>query len=557
MSNAASELNLARKCRPKHFSDVVGQDISVRILQNGLYLKKLFPLYIFSGQRGCGKTTTARIFASAVNCERLFDFQNDPKNHSVPCLKCESCITFQASHHPDFIEMDAASHTGVDNIRQLLDSAFHMPLSGKKKIYLIDEGHMLSRAAFNAFLKMLEEPPPSVLFILATTELHKIPDTVRSRAFHVLFNAVKPAVLVEHLQALSNQESIVIDRKALQLISSESEGSVRDAVNLLDQARLTGASVTHDALLKLLGKMREQSFFNLFSFICDKNTKRLLVFLKEISFENLVPRMVWDMLLHLCRALIWVHYGIDDIDGPFQSYKEELKKLSHKCSLSQAHNILNVLWASEELFLRTSQKHIFLETVLVKLSCGSKENVSVDLASNEDQKKSHPEEWTRFLDSIEEVRDQLLSSICKKAIFKGFDPETKSVKIGLTSYNVFFQDKLESSFEVLKKIISTLFPGYERLSVESLKQQEKEVKLVSLEESPAIKPQPVSQIPPRPIAQQPPKQATTPQQKWQFPKKKVSQVREKPSFDVSNTARWPKAALLRSYFPGKIEKVGQ
>lgn len=555
MIYAAHELNLARKCRPKHFNDVVGQDLSVRILQNGLYLKKFFPLYIFSGQRGCGKTTTARIFAAAVNCEKLADFQTNPKQYSVPCLQCSSCISFQASHHPDFIEMDAASHTGVDNIRQLLDSAFHMPLSGKKKIYLIDEGHMLSRAAFNAFLKMLEEPPPSVLFILATTELHKIPDTVRSRAFHVLFNAVRPAVLSKHLRTLCLQEKIIADEKALSLISSESEGSVRDAVNLLDQARLTGSSITYDAVLNLLGKMREQSFFNLFYYLCSRDVTKLLTFLKEIQFENLAPRMVWDMLLHLCRALVWIHHGIDDISGPFQSYKDELKKLSEVCSLNRAMKILNILWSSEELFLRTGQKNLFLESLLVKL-CSLQEKTAApqvnSLVHREQlqQKKKHPQEWDRFLDAVDKVHDQLLSSICKKANFQGVDLEGKAVKIGLESYNVFFQDKLESSASLLKKIISTIFPGCERLAVECTGRSEKKIGNDSV-----LRPvvdQASPKIPPRQTISQ---SASDTQRNRPFYQKKVLQTRGKPAFDVSNTARWPKAALLKRYFPGKIEKA--
>jgi len=553
MSDRAYELNLARKCRPRHFNDVVGQDLSVRILQNGLYLKKMFPLYIFSGQRGCGKTTTARIFAAAVNCEKLIKFQMDPKINSVPCLKCSSCKTFQAAHHPDFIEMDAASHTGVDNIRQLLDSALHMPISGAKKIYLIDEAHMLSRAAFNAFLKMLEEPPSSVLFILATTELHKIPDTVRSRAFHVLFGAVQPSVLTSHLQRLSEQESITIDDKALALIASESEGSVRDAVNLLDQARLTGASVSYDDVLKLLGKMREQSFFNIFALMCDGNTTRLLQFLQEISFEHLVPRMVWDMLVHLCRALLWIHHGIDDVSGPFQPYKKELGVLSKKCSSGHVQTVLNMLWLHEEHFLRTGQKHLFLETLLIKICTIPRETMAnpepeqSKTLEHKPHAPQHPKEWMRFLDAVETVRDQLLSSICKKAVFQGVDAEKKAIRIGLASYNVFFQDKLTSRQQELQKIISDIFPGCEGLSVEEIEEKKSEKPSEPISSKPLAPPAPqlrqaVSQPAPRDF-------------KRTFSSKKGSIARGKPAFDVSNTARWPKAALLRSYFPGKIEKV--
>src|SRR5271156_392412 len=143
-------LNLARKWRSKSFDRIVGQDLLIRMLKNSLFLGQYFPVYLFAGQRGCGKTTTARVFAAAVNCERLSDFKKQPKEFSVPCLTCTSCVAMAAGKHPDFIEIDAASHTGVDNIRQIIDAASLLPLMGQKKIYLIDEAHMLSKAAFNA-----------------------------------------------------------------------------------------------------------------------------------------------------------------------------------------------------------------------------------------------------------------------------------------------------------------------------------------------------------------------------------------------------------------------
>ncbi len=181
------KLNLARKWRSKNFNEIVGQDLPVRMLKNSLYREQFFPVYLFSGQRGCGKTTTARVFAMALNCALLKSFQQEPQTIILPCLQCESCIVALSGKHPDFIEIDAASHTGVDNVRQIVEAASYLPVLGSKKIYLIDEAHMLSKAAFNALLKILEEPPRSTLFILATTDLHKIIDTVQSRCFQLFF----------------------------------------------------------------------------------------------------------------------------------------------------------------------------------------------------------------------------------------------------------------------------------------------------------------------------------------------------------------------------------
>jgi len=155
MNTEHVNLNLARKWRSRNFDQIVGQDLAIRMLRNSLYLSQFFPVYLFAGQRGCGKTSTARVFASAINCANLSKFQKNPKKCHVPCLECESCCAMLSGNHPDFIEIDAASHTGVDNVRQIIESSSYMPLMGKKKIYLIDEAHMLSKAAFNAFLKIL------------------------------------------------------------------------------------------------------------------------------------------------------------------------------------------------------------------------------------------------------------------------------------------------------------------------------------------------------------------------------------------------------------------
>ena len=180
---------LSRRGRPTTFDTIIGQDLPVRLLKNSLYVGSIFPVYLLSGMRGSGKTTTARVFAAALNCVNRESFQQDPKQYSLPCGACDSCRAMAASRHPDFIEIDAASYTGVDNIRDVIESASFVPVLGKTKIYLIDEAHMLSKAACNALLKVLEEPPHSALFMLATTDADKIIDTVRSRSFRLFFSA--------------------------------------------------------------------------------------------------------------------------------------------------------------------------------------------------------------------------------------------------------------------------------------------------------------------------------------------------------------------------------
>src|SRR5436190_12511038 len=213
----AISVNLSRKWRSQNFDQIIGQDLVVRILKNSLYLNHFFPVYLFAGQRGCGKTSTARVFAAALNCQVLPDFQKNPKKLDVPCLMCASCLAMSQGNHPDFIEIDAASHTGVDNIRNIIESSSLLPLLGRKRIYLIDEAHMLSKAAFNAALKILEEPPATALFMLATTNPHKIIDTVKSRCFQLFFTAISHEPLKNHLSFICKEEKIACSDEALDL----------------------------------------------------------------------------------------------------------------------------------------------------------------------------------------------------------------------------------------------------------------------------------------------------------------------------------------------------
>ncbi len=306
-----NNLNLARKWRPKTFDEIIGQDISVRMIKNSLYLNKLFPVYLFAGQRGCGKTSMARVFAAAINCHELSEFRKNPKKYVIPCMHCDSCKNIRGGRHPDFIEMDAASHTGVDSVRQIIESCSYMPVSGGKKIYLIDEAHMLSKAAFNAFLKILEEPPESVVFILATTEMHKIPDTVRSRCFQAFFNPVGTVELKKHLLDLCKKEDIVIDEDALDLMLQEAEGSVRDALNILERIRFLNEKITKDVVLKALGKISDEQLLKLMQILLEQKPKELLQFFNEIKFFEMTPKNLWAMLVAVCRNLLWIKYEVE------------------------------------------------------------------------------------------------------------------------------------------------------------------------------------------------------------------------------------------------------
>ncbi|MFA6535672.1 MAG: DNA polymerase III subunit gamma/tau [Candidatus Babeliales bacterium] len=362
-----NSLNLARKWRPKSFDQIVGQQISIRMLLNGLFLNKFFPVYLFAGLRGCGKTTTARVFGAAVNCQNLNKFQKDPNGNKIPCLECDSCKSMLQGNHPDFIEIDAASHTGVDNVRQIIEASSYMPLLGQKKIYLIDEAHMLSKAAFNALLKILEEPPASVLFILATTEVPKIPATVLSRCFQVIFTSIEKTELINHIKSMCAQENVSIEDSAIELIIAETEGSVRDAINLLERVRFSQAVVTTDIILSVLGKISAQELCVLFDCLLEQDPSKVLTQLKAMNFQSLSPQNLWDMLIEFCRALLWIKYGVKELNIGLSQHFAELIRLAQKCSFNRLQAIFQLFWSQEDIFLRTNKKHIFLEMVLLQI----------------------------------------------------------------------------------------------------------------------------------------------------------------------------------------------
>lgn len=373
-------LNLARKWRSIQFQEIVGQDLVVRILQNSLFKNQFFPVYLLSGQRGCGKTSTARVFATAVNCTALPDFQKNPKT-SVPCLECSSCMAMKKGQHPDFIEIDAASYTGVDNIRNIIDTSSFLPVLGSKKIYLIDEVHMLSKAAFNALLKLLEEPPKSVVFILATTEAQKLPDTVRSRCFQLLFNPIEETCIVEHLRHICTQESIAYEDAGLETIAQVTQGSLRDALNLLEQARFAESKVTKSVVLAVLGHIDDQVLYQLLSGVMRQDQQAVIRLMHDFGTKSVSSDYILKRLLELLYDCIVIKYG--------GTAKYSLDIQTALDSELQAVTVQNlILWLDQLAQLdivlaKTSKKQLLLETALIRVSAGEYQNRSVV----DDQKK--------------------------------------------------------------------------------------------------------------------------------------------------------------------------
>ena len=243
---------LARTYRPERFSELIGQDALVRTLQNALSLGRLAHAFVLTGVRGVGKTSTARLLARGLNCIGS-DGTGGPTLE--PCGSCEPCRSIAAGHHVDVLEIDAASHTGVDDAREIIEGVGYRPVSGRFKIYIIDEVHMMSKSAFNALLKTLEEPPDNVKFIFATTEIRKVPVTILSRCQRFDLRRVSTEQLATHLQSICERESISADSEAITAIARAAEGSVRDSLSLLDQAAaMTGDRLTIDSVTEMLGR---------------------------------------------------------------------------------------------------------------------------------------------------------------------------------------------------------------------------------------------------------------------------------------------------------------
>ncbi len=466
------QLNLSRKWRSKQFDTVIGQELSLRILQNSLYANQFFPVYLFAGQRGCGKTTTARIFAAALNCQALSEFQKNPKAHKIPCLACDSCKAMTEQRHPDFIEIDAASHTGVDNVRYIIESASLLPVLGQKKIYLIDEAHMLSKAAFNAFLKILEEPPASVLFILATTDPHKIIETVRSRCFTIFFNAVSADIVVKHLLLVCKEEAIEAQESALYVIATETEGSVRDALNLLEQVRFSHTSVTVQAVLNLLGHMPEAALLAIFEEIIGSDIQNLLTALHHHEYQKYVALLVWKKSTDLVRTFLWIKQSIPYV--PLFEDDNRVRQIAQKVSIEWIVSALQIMYRYESLLIKSTVSIKILEMLCIELWYSNKkkdepsvqsyknikndqEQIVVNPVQNMQSEVKEDDRWQRFIASIEKLSDPLLQSIFKQARSVLPAQDENIIKVYFSQEATFFKEWLIDTKSVWQKLLESIF----------------------------------------------------------------------------------------------------
>ena len=354
---------LYRKYRPQTFADVVGQEAVVRTLTNAIEQGKVRQAYLFAGPRGTGKTSLARILAKSVNC------QHGPT--ATPDNTCHACVAISNGSSLDVIEMDAASQRGIDDIREIRDRVVLQPVEGRSKVYILDEAHQLTDAAWNALLKLIEEPPPHLLFIFCTTELQKVLPTVRSRCQTFVFQRPRLPELVRKLRLISDAEGIDVPDAALALIARGGRGAYRDAESTLDQlSSATGGAITVQDVLQLLGAVEDEVLFRLCDQIVDGDTAGALVFLEELSERGQdLGRLVTDLLEHLRHLLLVQHMNeVPDSLPVTEEARERLREQANQVPPALVIRLIDLLAVAVDDMRQGGDPRLPLELALVKVT---------------------------------------------------------------------------------------------------------------------------------------------------------------------------------------------
>ena len=360
---------LYRKWRPVSFEDVKGQDPIVQTLKNQITSQRIGHAYLFCGTRGTGKTSIAKIYARAVNCEHPVD--------GSPCNQCPSCRAILAGSSMNVVEIDAASNNGVENIRDIREQVQYPPTEGRYRVYIIDEVHMLSIGAFNALLKTLEEPPEYVIFILATTEVHKIPITILSRCQRYDFKRISLETIADRLRELTQAEQIQVEDKALLYVAKAADGSLRDALSLLDQcvAFHYGKLLTYENVLEVLGAVDTEVFSRMFGAVAEGRTKDCIHILEEIVIQGReLGQFVTDFIWYIRNILLI--QSADDGEGLVDMSQENLRQLKEDGKKADGPVLMRYIRVLSELgnqLRYASQKRVLIEVALIKLTKPSME----------------------------------------------------------------------------------------------------------------------------------------------------------------------------------------
>lgn len=353
---------LYRKFRPKTFDDVMGQEHITTTLKNQIRNNNVAHAYLFSGTRGTGKTSTAKVFARAVNCTNSHD--------GNPCNECDACKGILDETIMDVIEMDAASNTSVEDIRDLREKAKYPPSKCKYKVYIIDEVHMISKGASNALLKILEEPPKHLIFILATTEPQRLPTTILSRCQRFDFKRITVADMINNMQDILNEVGVKVDPKGLSLIARNSDGAMRDALSLLDQClSFSGEEMTYDHILSILGVVNNDIIYEITDAIIGKDTDKALELIEHIVQNGKdINQFIKDLILHFRNLMVSkVSGNVENVIDETEEMIERLRKQATHIGTSGIINILKILSDAETQCKWSSQPRIILEVSIVRM----------------------------------------------------------------------------------------------------------------------------------------------------------------------------------------------
>ena len=368
---------LARKWRPKNFSQLIGQDSVRQTLTNALKQNRLYPVLIFTGPRGTGKTSTARIVAKSLRCQY--------QKNGQPCGQCEDCLLIEESRHLDVIEIDGASNNGVDAVRELRDTVAYMPSTGRWKIYIIDEVHMLSHSAFNALLKTLEEPPSHVIFIMATTENHKIPSTVLSRSQKLDFHLLPPFSIKEHLEKICNKEGFKVSETILWLLAKQSQGSLRDAQNLLDQViTFCGDKLDQTEVIKVLGLSDPKLLKDCLSALLQKKERDLLNLIDLLRTKGTEPKLFLQSLIESISELLFLKQNPSNSPPLVQAGKEEIEWMKDQIqflTMEELNFLFDMLLKGEKEMNLCQDSALLLEVLLLRLCSVPKIEEIIPLSS--------------------------------------------------------------------------------------------------------------------------------------------------------------------------------
>jgi len=447
---------LYRTYRPQKFSELVGLDAVKNTLLKQVKDKKFGHAYLFSGPRGTGKTTTARILAKAINCE-------NPKD-GEPCGKCKNCKQIQEGRFIDLIEIDAASNRGIDDIRALRDKVRLAPSSGRYKIYIIDEAHMLTPEAFNALLKTLEEPPAHAVFILATTEPHKLPDTIRSRCQRFNFERAPTALIVKKLKQITKREGAEVSDEDLEQIAKAAGGGFRDAETLLEQVLTGGQKVS-----ELVGFARLSDLGEFFDHIINKQTSKALFFVnnlynKGVEMENLTVK-----ILEYLRDLLLIKAGVGDelVESSKEQYNV-LRTQAGSISSLQLDNMINKFTQAYEFMAQSAIPMLPLEVAVVGVTGEEKEIVETSAPKKEEVQKVEEStgQWSALVAAVRPLNHSI-EALLKSCRLGKVTPRTVTIQ----AFYDFHKEKLESekSRVILEQAIKQVFGKPLKLKVELAK----------------------------------------------------------------------------------------